>query len=232
MVDEYEAYKEKCRVLAKSATAHVEQMEKNSDAYVWFHNNRNDISLQLLGDLCKDKRIIAVGSGTWRDKGLLDVIDAREIIATDIVGHPEVDVVEADACALPYPSEYFDVLINRQLIEHVPDDRVLLAESRRVLVDGGYMLISTPNAYSTPINDAVHLRAYSPQYFIALLEASGFKVIKKAGNMPHLYLTLARLNGGADPKGFIDFWKVGDMTKNYEDLYYISTQLFVLCKKI
>jgi SAM-dependent methyltransferase len=45
---------------------------------------------------------------------------------------------------LPFPSASFDVVVSLETIEHLLDPDELLAEIRRVLAPGGYLILSTP----------------------------------------------------------------------------------------
>ena len=46
---------------------------------------------------------------------------------------------------LPYPDDYFDLILNHEVIEHVADDRATAAEMVRVLKPGGRAVIFAPN---------------------------------------------------------------------------------------
>ncbi len=49
----------------------------------------------------------------------------------------------------PYPDEHFDLVIAGEIIEHMTSEPIhLLLESRRVLRDGGPLLVTTPNVGS------------------------------------------------------------------------------------
>jgi len=50
------------------------------------------------------------------------------------------------ACALPYPSDSFDVVCCSWVLEHLADPAGALAEVRRVLAPGGRFVFVTPNA--------------------------------------------------------------------------------------
>jgi arsenite methyltransferase len=52
-----------------------------------------------------------------------------------------VEFVEGDALALPFADESFDVAVATQVYEYVADMPAALAEARRVLRDGGRLLI-------------------------------------------------------------------------------------------
>ncbi|MCE7989057.1 MAG: class I SAM-dependent methyltransferase [Caldilinea sp. CFX5] len=50
------------------------------------------------------------------------------------------------ACeALPYPANFFDLVLSHEVIEHVTDDRATAAEMVRVLKPGGRAIVFAPN---------------------------------------------------------------------------------------
>jgi SAM-dependent methyltransferase len=48
---------------------------------------------------------------------------------------------------LPYPSNYFDLILSHEVIEHVQDDALSIAEMVRVLKKGGRAVIFCPNRF-------------------------------------------------------------------------------------
>jgi SAM-dependent methyltransferase len=60
-----------------------------------------------------------------------------------------VDHFDVERHEFPYADGYFDLVLATEIIEHMTHDPMwMLLESRRVLADGGYLLISTPNVGS------------------------------------------------------------------------------------
>ncbi len=71
-------------------------------------------------------------------------IDAFEKVENKTWEYKSADITKP----LPYASTSFNCVVLGEVIEHVPDPDFLLNEIRRVLVDGGYLVISTPNMVS------------------------------------------------------------------------------------
>jgi SAM-dependent methyltransferase len=57
-----------------------------------------------------------------------------------------VRYVAGDALSLPFADSAFEVVYGFDVIEHVPDERVLITEARRVLRPGGQLILTTPDA--------------------------------------------------------------------------------------
>jgi arsenite methyltransferase len=74
----------------------------------------------------------------------IDVSDSMNAIARRAQagdGAAPMEFVQADACALPFDAESFDVAVSTQVYEYVEDIAGALAEARRVLRPGGRLLI-------------------------------------------------------------------------------------------
>ena len=78
----------------------------------------------------------------------------------------DIDHFDAERDPFPYPDGHFDLVIAGEIIEHmVYDPMHLLIESRRVLREGGRLLISTPNAAGLAIVFKVLEGKNSPEIY-------------------------------------------------------------------
>jgi len=77
-----------------------------------------------------------------------------------------VHFVCCDATKLPFSGSSFDVVVSFETIEHVKSPRAFLAESKRVLKQGGLLILSTPNKevvsplFRKPLN-RFHLKEFT-----------------------------------------------------------------------
>jgi SAM-dependent methyltransferase len=55
--------------------------------------------------------------------------------------------LRGDLERMPFPTDYFDVVISRNVVEHLRDPLRVFAEFHRVLKPGGKVIISTPNKW-------------------------------------------------------------------------------------
>ncbi|MDE3196524.1 MAG: methyltransferase domain-containing protein [Acidobacteriota bacterium] len=116
----------------------------------------------------------------------------------------EVDHFDAERDRFPYPDGHFDLVIAGEIIEHLVSDPMhLLLESRRVLRENGYLLVTTPNVgsvtsvaktldghdnpqifflYDRPMPDRLpnvgHVREYTAWELGDAVRAAGFEVNK------------------------------------------------------
>jgi 2-polyprenyl-3-methyl-5-hydroxy-6-metoxy-1,4-benzoquinol methylase len=98
-------------------------------------------------------RVLDVGSGRGANLGVLSGYCAT-VVASDISlrilgasreGHRRAGFVAADVQSLPFKSGSFDVIVSTEVLEHVPDLSCAILESERILREGGYLVVSTPN---------------------------------------------------------------------------------------
>jgi SAM-dependent methyltransferase len=199
-------------------------------ADLWYNQNRNRISRNLLQDVVVGKRVLDIGARGWTERELLTSLNAAEVVKLDIVEGE--GIVAGDACQLPFPDESFDVVICRDVIEHVPDAEKAIDEARRVLRLGGHYFLTTPNAYNVCPDGTMHVRAYTPLSLLKELNQNGFVVIDKAGDVPNILHSLMPLAQLGLDIALREFKEIQEIIEGSSTAYYTGTFLYVLAQKI
>jgi len=84
---------------------------------------------------------------------------------------------------IPYPDDYFDLVVLSHVLEHVEFERILLREIKRV---SRYQIIEVPRDYRTGVDAKVkhflsygHINVYTPSSIKFLLKTEGFEILKE-----------------------------------------------------
>jgi SAM-dependent methyltransferase len=94
------------------------------------------------------------------------------------------DAREGSATNLPFPSAHFDLVCAFDIIEHVDDDELVLAELVRVLRPGGRLVLSVPLFADrwTPFDQMCgHVRRYEPDAVQSFLAKNGLMISESCG---------------------------------------------------
>lgn len=163
---------------------------KNHELKVILHNN-------------KFKKLIDIGCG---DGSLLYSMKANgwlqnfnEIWAVDLSQErldnvknisPDIKIVLDDAQRLSHvPDNYFDLIISRQVIEHVKDDKKMIESIHRICCKGSIVYLDTVfknkyalyfyrNQYGKMALDPTHEREYQNENdLLEIIKYFGFKII-------------------------------------------------------
>jgi len=124
----------------------------------WLANLRARKANQLIPAELRDGRILDIGCGSYpyflshtyfREKFAMDQLQLTDV-------PPDITTLQVDlnnVRALSIEDEYFSVVTMLAVIEHLdPDGLVgLFSEIHRVLIPGGTLIITTPNAWTDPI---------------------------------------------------------------------------------
>lgn len=90
-------------------------------------------------------------------------------------------VIRADATALPFPRDTFDLVVSMDLWEHVEADHLAAAEAFRVLKPGGALYLAVPSDMHLWSDHDVavgHVRRYARDDLIELVHGAGFVITK------------------------------------------------------
>ncbi|MSX01836.1 MAG: methyltransferase domain-containing protein [Actinobacteria bacterium] len=159
----------------------------------------------LLSEVHEGQRVLDLGCGDGAFSAALKSAGA-EVTGADPAGEalrrarsrvPEAHFVKLDDDApLPFADGQFDVVWCGETIEHVVDVGELLSEARRVLADGGLLLLTTPNQprlkvaaeaiFGRPLEDrldprADHLRFFTSRTLELMLIDAGFRQVWVSG---------------------------------------------------
>ncbi len=141
--------------------------------------------------LKEDAIVLEVGCGAGYGAGLLSA-KVRKIIALDVdrsaIAYASGNYASEnclfqlyDGKKIPFEDNRFDAVISFQVIEHIKDDRNYVIEIHRVLKEGGFFLLTTPNRThrlkpgQKPWN-RFHVREYYPSELEKLLKAEFSRV--------------------------------------------------------
>jgi SAM-dependent methyltransferase len=104
-----------------------------------------------IGALSAD--LLPPGGGRVLDYGCADLpyrhlfASGADYVPADIAGNPHAVVELNDDGTIPEPGGSFDAVLSTQVLEHVDDPGVYLAEAFRVLRPGGRLLLTTHGAF-------------------------------------------------------------------------------------
>jgi len=154
----------------------------------WFRS-RNRLVVQLLRRYFPDaRRLLEIGCGTgFVLAGLREALPKLELAGSELYEAglefaarrlPGVELYQMDCRRMPFDSE-FDVICALDVLEHVEEDGVALAEMFRCVRPGGGVIVSVPQhprLWSAGDDFAHHKRRYRRRELASKLRAAGFGV--------------------------------------------------------
>jgi SAM-dependent methyltransferase len=120
------------------------------------------------------ENVLIIGDGGGRDYFSLKLLGKRPVVmdiaAQSVIPHQ----VRGDAnAALPFPSATFDAVVMAEVLEHLPQDFQALGEVRRVVKEGGSLILTVPFYQDA---EATHVRIHSPASIERLLRSAGWRI--------------------------------------------------------
>lgn len=171
----------------------------------WFRS-RNRLVVQLLRRYFPGARkVLEIGCGTgFVLAGLRDRLPQLQLVGSELyeaglefaAGRlPGVDLYQMDCRCMPFESE-FDVICALDVLEHVEEDDVAIAEMFRSLRPGGGLIVSVPQhprLWSAGDDYAHHKRRYRRRELATRLKGAGFE-IRRLTSFVSLLLPLMALS--------------------------------------
>lgn len=152
------------------------------------------IILKRLNRLKKKGKILDIGccTGFFLDvaKGLgweVYGVELSKWAVSYAIDEFDIEVFEGELKDAHFQDSYFDVVVLKDTIEHLPDPKATLIEIRRILKPDGILYINTPNISSLASRilkakwwgfKQFHLYYFTRRTLSKMLEVTGFKPLK------------------------------------------------------
>ncbi len=189
------------------------RISRVEDWHFWFYGRRLLVSRWLNKLVCPtDGKVLDAGCGTGL---LLQQLRARGFRAIGLDLLPEalrqawarngdISLVRGVVENLPFRDSTLCLIIMLDVLEHA-DDRLALREAWRVLVPGGWLLVSVPAMswlWSARDIQAGHRRRYSRHSLLERLSRAGFRPVEACYYQFFLFplVVLARVMGRFKPE--------------------------------
>ncbi len=129
--------------------------------------------------------VVAFDAGADEVRKVLDTFGAMVVDGELDLDTARVGSVQGNALALPFENGTFDRVIASEVLEHIPDDELAMAELARVLRPGGTMAVTVPRCGPEFVNWALsdeyhnvpggHVRIYRHSQLRGRLESTGLR---------------------------------------------------------
>ncbi len=167
----------------------VYEVESRVQQTHWWFVGRRRLFRNLILPLAipRDRPVLDVGAGTGNNLELLKElefkaahgIDSNELAIQFSSQKGFAFLTRADVCALPYLDNQFHLVLATDLIEHVEHDAQAVVEIFRVLVPGGWAIITVPafpGLWGLQDDVSHHFRRYYPRSLMEMVRHAGFRV--------------------------------------------------------
>lgn len=166
----------------------------------WWFVGRHDLITKILSSLkyMDNMKVLEVGCSSGENSKLLT--EPSNYYGVDIslnairAGSFDKNLLVGHAGALSFSDKTFEVVLFLDILEHLDDEKSALEEARRVLKDGGYLLILVPVFnFLWSGHDILnqHKRRYTKSRLASILTKNEFKIIRMSYWNFFLFLPVA-----------------------------------------
>jgi SAM-dependent methyltransferase len=161
-----------------------EKVERGPDkGTAWRRSNWRFLNQEVKA-LPQEALILDVGAGHG---DFADLFEGRRYFSLDIVPYAEVDLVCDLGQTVPFLPATFDAVVLMNVLEHVYENRQLMASISKIVKPGGKVILTVPfllKVHQAPFD----FSRYTPFYLEALAKEAGFTVKTMNGYYDTLYL--------------------------------------------
>lgn len=173
-----------------------DRWERNRSPNVW-QQRRSDVVLEFIRPLAlTGPRILDLGcaTGWFTDRlsllGRVTGVDLSEkAVDTARKTYPHIEYLAGNFYEMSFPPEHFDLIVNQEVIAHVPDQKTFLEKIARILKPAGYLVITTANKLVMdrcdfgPDPDA-HIKKWLSMKDLKRLLQPHFRVLRAGSALP------------------------------------------------
>jgi SAM-dependent methyltransferase len=120
-----------------------ERLKPDSSNPLYLHLSDLRLGLDKIGPF-NEPRVLDYGCGGSPYRSLFN---AATYHRADIAGTPEIDFPFNEDSRTSAPSQFYDIVLSTQVLEHVRDVQTYLAECHRLLAPGGRLVLSTHGVF-------------------------------------------------------------------------------------
>lgn len=152
------------------------------------YSRRDDWVRKRAAEVATGSRVLDLGAGSAPYRSSFAHCDYRTQDFAQLTGdqlrhgaYTRVDYV-CDAAAVPVEDDSFDVVLNTEVLEHVPEPVAVIREISRMLKPGGLLLLTAPLGSGIHQEPFHFYGGYTPYWYQRFLREAGFDQIEVVAN--------------------------------------------------
>ena len=161
----------------------IENMANLEETHWWFQERRAIIARAIKGT--PPSQALDIGAGAGGNTAVLEAAGWRATAlefsdaGVELARARGLDVVQGDAREIPFPDDYFGLVVAYDVLEHIEEDDKVVAEIARVVRPSGRVLIAVPadpKLWSAHDDAVGHVRRYTRDQLVALFDDDRFHI--------------------------------------------------------